>query len=67
MNDQTRLTYPEAIVGRYERLPPNAKACGSSIAHADCRFAGENHECTASALAHSECPYRAAGFRSVFA
>lgn len=48
------------IVGEWKRLedPPR---CGSSIAHAACRFAKGNLDCTADAVAYDACPYKQSG------
>ena len=63
--------YPKIIVGHTERLPNDGvQRCGSSLAHADCLFAGlrEDHllRCEASAMLWRHCSYRAAGFINVY-
>lgn len=67
----TTPIYPEVIIGRTERLPNDGvRRCGSSPAHATCRFAGsaEGHllMCDASGAMWSACPYSASGFINVF-
>jgi hypothetical protein len=63
--------YPDIIPGRTERLPSDGvRRCGSSLAHAACRFAGQADgdllRCDASGPAWSDCPYHASGFINVF-
>ena len=56
---------PQVFIGRTERLPDDGvRRCGSSLAHAACRFAGapEGHllRCDATGAMWSACPYHAA-------
>ena len=58
--------YPTVRYGRDQRLPLDGKRrCGSSCAHANCKFAGTIDaylNCGANAQVWSDCPYHASGF-----
>lgn len=66
------MTESTVQIGRTERLPKDGRLrCGSSCAHAACKFAGEIDQhllllCAASAKMWSACPYKASGYVNVY-
>lgn len=57
-------------IGRTEPLPHDGKQrCGSSLAHANCKFAGPIDaylNCDANPRVWSDCPYHASGFVTIY-
>jgi hypothetical protein len=64
-------TYPKVTIGRTERLPNDGvRRCGSSAAHAMCRFRGNAEGyllgCDATGPMWSHCPYHAIGTINIY-